>query len=230
MTRRTYLAVAAAAGLLATGLIATSVIGARADQPAPAKAPVRAAIPLLSGIPQQGAALGRPDAPVTLVEFADLQCPYCAAWADGAFTEIVRDYVRPGKARIVFTGLAFIGPDSELGLRFALAAGRQGKLWQTVHLIYASQGTENSGWLTDDFLREVGGSIKGLDVGRALRESYSPAVDRRIASARASATRLGVRGTPSFAAGRTGSALRPVAVSSLDASALRPALDLLLTR
>jgi protein-disulfide isomerase len=230
MTRRTYFAVAAAAGLLATGLIATSFVGARADEPAPPQAPARSATPLLSGIPQQGAALGRPDAPVTLVEFADLQCPYCAAWADAAFADIVRDYVRPGKARIVFGGLSFIGPDSERGLRFALAAGRQGKLWQTVHLIYASQGAENSGWMTDDFLREIGGSIQGLNAERALRESYSPPVDRQIASATASATRLGVRGTPSFAAGRTGAALQPVAVTSLDANALRPAIDSLLAR
>jgi protein-disulfide isomerase len=103
-------------------------------------------------------------------------------------------------------------------------------LWQTVHLIYASQGAENSGWMTDDFLREIGGSIQGLDAERALRESYSPPVDRQIASAKASATRLGVRGTPSFAAGRTGAALQPVAVTSLDANALRPALDSLLAR
>src|SRR5262245_39395526 len=230
MTWRTHALVAAASGLLAAGLISASILGARPGESAAAPAPDRAATALLNRIPQHGTALDRPDAPVTLVEFADVQCPYCAAWADAAFAEIVRDYVRPGKARIVFSGLAFIGPESETGLRFALAAGRQGRLWQTVHLLYASQGTENSGWLTDGFLREVGRSIKGLDVGRALRESYSPAVDRRIASARASATRLGVRGTPSFAAGRTGSALRPVAVSSLDASALRPALDLLLTR
>jgi protein-disulfide isomerase len=108
---------------------------------------------------------------VTLVEFADVQCPYCATWADAAFAEIGRDYVRPGKVRIVFSGLAFIGPESETGLRFALAAGRQGKLWQTVHLLYANQGAENSGWVTNELLSGLGASIPGLDVERALRES-----------------------------------------------------------
>jgi protein-disulfide isomerase len=224
--RRTYVAVAGVAGLLAAGLIAASLVGARAGESAPP--PTGAKIALLSGIPQQGAVLGRPDAPVTLVEFADLQCPYCAAWADGAFAQMVRDYVRPGKARIVFSGLAFVGPDSETGLRFALAAGRQGKLWQSVHLLYASQGAENSGWMTGDLLRDVGASIPGLEVERALREASSPEIDSELARARAAATQLGVRGTPSFAAGRTGSSLEPVAVSSLDADALRPALDSLL--
>ena len=129
--------------------------------------------------------------------------------------------------RIVFSGLAFIGPESETGLRFALAAGRQGKLWETVHLLYANQGAENSGWVTNEFLSGLGASIPGLDAERALRESYSQQVDRQITSAHDDATRLGVRGTPSFAAGRTGRELRPFAVQSLEADALRPALDTL---
>lgn len=231
MTRTSYAGVAAAAALLAGGLISASLVGARAGESAPATTVSgEATSRLLQGIRQSGPVLGQPDAPVTLVEFADLQCPYCAAWTDGAFAELVRDYVRPGKARIVFSGLAFIGPDSETGLRFVLAAGRQGKLWPSVQVLYANQGAENSGWVSEDFLRERGASIPGLDVEGALRESYSPEVDREIAAARASAARLGVRGTPSFAAGRTGKAVESVAVSSLDANALRPALDSLLTR
>jgi protein-disulfide isomerase len=230
MSRRVYVLVAAIAGLLAFGLIAASIVGARDDEWAPPASATRAPSALLSGIPQQGAALGRPDAPVTLVEFADMQCPFCAAWSEGAFKEIVRDYVRPGKARIVFSGLAFVGPDSETGLRFVFAAGRQGKLWQAVHGVYANQGAENSGWITEDFLRETGGSISGLDVDRALRETYSPEVDRQIAAARESATQLGIHGTPSFAAARTGKAVQPVQVTSLAADALRPSLDSLLAR
>jgi protein-disulfide isomerase len=231
MSRRAYVAVGTAAGLLAAGLIAASLIGARSSESAPAKeVPARAAPALLRGIPQQGPALGRADAPVTLVEFADVQCPYCAEWSNGALDEIVRDYVRPGKVRLIFSGLAFIGPDSEKGLRFAHAAGRQGKLWQAMHLLYANQGPENSGWASDELLEEIGASIPGLDVERALHESSAPEVDGQIAADREAATHLGVRGTPSFAAGRTGATLQPVSVSSLDADGLRPALDSLLAQ
>jgi hypothetical protein len=62
-------------------------------------------------------ALGRPDAPVTLVEIADYQCPFCAAFARDALPEIVQKYVRTGKVRIEFRALAFIGPDFGRGAR-----------------------------------------------------------------------------------------------------------------
>ena len=56
-----------------------------------------------------------------------------------------------------FDGLAMLH-------RFAFAAGRQGKLWQTVHLLYAHQGAENSGWVSDHLLDEVAEHVDGLDV------------------------------------------------------------------
>ena len=88
--------------------------------------------------------LGNPDAPVTLVEYVDLQCPYCAEWAVRTFPVLVSDYVRTGKLRIVFHGLAFIGPDSDTALRTALAAGREDRLWDVVAGFYVRQGAENA--------------------------------------------------------------------------------------
>jgi protein-disulfide isomerase len=207
------------------------VLGARDDQAAPAEtvfAEDTAAI--LDGIPQNGRVLGRPDAPVTLVEFADLQCPYCAQWSQQAFPELVNDYMRTGKLRLVFGGVAFLGPDSEQALRFALAAGRQGKLWNVVHLLYANQGTENSGWVSDRLLRGIGAAIPGLATQHALDEASTVPVHREVESMAGEATSLGVSGTPSFAAGHTGGELRLIEVRSLDAEGLRPALDALLAK
>jgi protein-disulfide isomerase len=167
---------------------------------------------------------------VTLVEFADPQCPYCAQWSGQAFPELVRDYVRPGKVRIIFAGLAFIGPDSDEALRFALAAGRQGKLWQVMDLLYANQGAENSGWVSQDVLREIGDAVPGLDVERALRETQSQEVESQLAAAKDLQARLGVRSTPAFAASRAGGQLAPVQVTSLDAGGITPSLDRLLAR
>ena len=83
---------------------------------------VAAGATLLGGIPQHGTTLGNASAPVTLVEFADPQCPYCGLWERNALPDVIDHYVRTGKVRIVFNGLAFVGPDSETALRTALAA------------------------------------------------------------------------------------------------------------
>ena len=231
MSRRTYVIAGAIALVAALGLIAGSVISTRDGQPAQAEqVSLNDASTLLAGIPQSGTTLGRPKAPVTLVEFADPQCPYCAQWSQQAFPDVVRSYVRTGKVRMVFAGLAFIGPDSDEALRFALAAGRQGKLWQVVELLYANQGAENSDWVTEDLLREIGDAVPGLDVERALRDTSSPEVERQMTAARDLQARLGINSTPAFVAARRGGSLAPIQVTSLDASGIRPALDTLLAR
>src|SRR5207249_2191796 len=124
--------------------------GTRAANPANAQlAGVADNFTLLSGIPQHGNALGSPKAGVTLIEYADLQCPYCGEFARNALPSLIQDYVRTGKVRLVFRGLAFVGPESDAALRASFAAGRQDRLWSFVHLLYTNQGAENSGWVTD---------------------------------------------------------------------------------
>src|SRR4051794_4535912 len=81
---------------------------------------------MFAGIPQQGQVLGRANAPVTLVEFADLKCPVCRDYTAQALPTLVSRYVRTGKLRIVMQPQTFVGSppgDSEHAARFALAAG-----------------------------------------------------------------------------------------------------------
>ena len=216
--------------LAAAALITASLIASRAEESSPPAKLIGAdeTNALLDGIPQSGIALGRADAPVTLADYSDLQCPYCAAWTQTALPELVQDYVRTGRVRIEFRGLAFVGPESDLGLRAALAAGRQGRLWHVVDLLYRNQGAENSGWLTEHTLHRVGASVPELDTPRMLEERGD--VGDQMEAARTAATRAGITGTPSFEVGPTGGRLHRVAVSSLEAEALRPALDAALAK
>jgi protein-disulfide isomerase len=223
--RRLWSAVIA---LALAGAAAAIVLSASAGRPAgtPGAPPKGAAGSPLSGIPQHGVALGSPSAPVTLVEFADIQCPYCGAFARDAMPSIIRDYVRTGRVRVVFEGLAFVGPDSDRALRAVLAAGRQDRAWQLIEGLYAHQGVENTGWVTDGLVRDVAHAVPGLDVGRLVADTRS--VDGQIRAAKAAARAAGVQGTPTFYAGRTGSRLRAVPLDSLTAQALEPSLDALL--
>lgn len=184
---------------------------------------------LLEGIPQDGAVLGAPDAPVTLVEYADMQCPFCAQWATDAFPDLVEEYVRPGRLRIEFRGMAFIGPDSEKALRAVLAAADERRLWHVAELLFQNQGGENSGWVSDELLDAVGASA-GLDVG-AWRDRFdSDAVDQALQEDADAANAAEIRSTPSFQLGPTGGTLERVEVQSLDAEGLRPSIDALLER
>jgi protein-disulfide isomerase len=224
---RILLLVAAGAAVAATGVIVLSFVGARAGdaRPEPAAAPVPS---FLSGIPQRGLVLGSPRAPVTLVEFADLQCPYCGQFARDAFPTIVRDYVRTGKVRVVFEGLEFLGVDSDTALRAVVAASRQGHGWDMLEGLFQRQGGENTGWVTDGLVREVAGGIEGLHAARLERDT--DAADAAIRASERLATTAGVDSTPTFFVGRSGKSLHRVELTSLSADALRPVLDSLLAR
>jgi protein-disulfide isomerase len=228
--RRLYVAVGAAAALLAAALIGFSVLSRDDSESAPPPAAVdaRETVRLFAGIPQDGIALGRPDAPVTLVEFADFQCPFCATFARDALPEIVRKYVRTGKVRIEYRALAFIGSDSDAAREMALTAGQQDRFWQFAHLLFENQGAENSGWVTEERLQAIASAVPGLDVQRALAERTAGAVANEAEEAEHHAGQVGISGTPAFLAGRTGGQLTRVELESLDAGALTPTLDRLL--
>jgi len=152
---------------------------------------------LFEGIPQDRALLGSPDAPVTLIVFEDLQCPICQSFVEEGLPEIVEEYVRPGKARLRFAGLAFIGPDSEKALLHVVAAGAQGKLWQLADRLYASQGGENEGWVTDELLERLSAEL-GIDYAKlAGAADGQVALDQANAMA-TEAERREVPGTPWF--------------------------------
>jgi protein-disulfide isomerase len=213
----------AAVAVVSGALIAASVVASRGESAPVSAAAGPAPERSFAGIPQQGAALGDPNAEVTLVEYADLQCPYCAQWSRQALPVLVDEYVRAGKVRIVFRGLAFLGPDSVKALRTAVAAGRQNRLWNVVEGLYSRQGAENSGWVTDAMLHEVAGH-------RAVAGSSAPWVDRELTKSAAAAQAAGIAGTPAFQVGRTGSPLELVQVNSLGPDGLRPAIESALAR
>lgn len=160
-----------------------------------------------AGIPQSGIVVGNPRAPLTLVEFADLQCPFCRNYTTGVMPSIVDKYVRPGKLKMEFRNVSFIGNDSLRAAQMAGAAALQNKLWQYVDLFYTNQGEENSGYVTDPFLTRIGRAVRGLDVNRALADRSLPSIQRALTEAQTQWQTAGFTGTPSFLLGPTGGRL-----------------------
>jgi protein-disulfide isomerase len=227
------LIVLVAAGVVVIGgiLIGVSVAGSGGSSSSSGVSGAAATQTLFKGIPQQGFVLGNPKAPVTLVEYGDLQCPICREFAVATLPTIVRDYVRTGKVKLEFRGLAFIGADSEKALKAAVAAGAQSRGWNMIDLLYRNQGQENTGWVTDSRLEAFAAAIPGLAVKQWLGDRNTTATQSKITTMRGQALSLmGSRlQTPTFEVGRTGQQLQYLPITSLDAGAFTPALDQLLS-
>jgi protein-disulfide isomerase len=177
---------------------------------------------LLSGVPQQGITLGNPKAPVTLVEFADLQCPFCRDYTINTFPTIVAKYVKPGKVKMEFQNYAFIGPDSLTAARAAEAAGKQNKLWSFIDVFYNNQGSENTNYVTDAFLTKIAKGA-GVDPQKMLADRADPKVDQAIALAQQSAQQAGVNSTPTFLIKKAGTPVQKVSASGLEAALAKAA-------
>ena len=183
---------------------------------------------LFAGIPQHGTILGKADAPVKLVEFADLQCPYCDEYSVQALPALVRDYVRTGKVSMQFENLSFIGTGSVAAGRAAAAAAQQDRLWNFIDLMYLNQGEENSGYVTPNYLRRLLGAVPGLNVSAALRASAAPSATAALTRANAVATQDGVDATPSFLIAKAGRPLRPFQPPNLTSAPFAAAFNALL--
>jgi protein-disulfide isomerase len=217
-SRRLLAALGASAVLVVAGVaVSTSGGTTTAVQPT---APVSATF---RGIPEHDGVLGDPRARLTLTEYVDLQCPICAAASKQTLPWLVDHYVRTGKAKLELRTLHFIGPDSERAARVAAGAERQGRLWPFVEAFYAAQGQENSGYVTDDFLRTVS-KAAGVDAGKALTAADGEFAMRRLERADSDATRLGVNATPTFTVAKAGGQPRVIGSGVLSHAKLTAAL------
>jgi protein-disulfide isomerase len=189
----------------------------RSVSPTEAKA-IRRTRALLAGIPQRGAALGDPRAPVTLQFFGDLQCSESRQVMLGALPFLIRHWVRQGKLRIVYRSTKTDTHDSAEFMRqqvAALAAGDQGKMWTFIDLFYREQRHEFTHYADDAFLE---GIAKQADVNpwdwAEQRESTRAA--RQIDFDELRAERKVMESTPSFLIGPTGREARRLRHFSLE--------------
>ena len=203
---RLLAALGASAVLVAAGIAVSASGGSKAADP-----PAPPASTTFRGIPEHDGVLGDPKAPITLTEYVDLQCPVCAEASKQTLPWLVQHYVRTGKVKLELRTLHFIGPDSERAARVAAGAAAQGRLWPFVEAFYAAQGQENSGYVTDGFLRSVA-KAAGVDAGKALAAADGEPALRRVEQADADATRLGVDATPTFTVAKAGG--QPKAIGS----------------
>ena len=143
---------------------------------------------------------GAHDAPVTVVEFTDISCPYCASFHQGTRRELIEEFVSSGRVRwIRLSYVSGLYPNSERMSVAAECAGRQGRYGDFLEAAYGSRDS----WT-------LGGNVAVADAIDRLavqvdvdRESFEaclvdPTVIERIQSVGRLARDVGVRGTPTW--------------------------------
>lgn len=204
----------------ALGMIATAAMlitmgitrPAQAREQAVAAAPAEAAIvqPQSTSLPvanvtdtlagaRESMRLGRADAPVQIVLFADPQCPFCKQSALGTEPQIVEQFVKRGQASLVYRHFTFLGPESQ---RIAVAmecAGEQGgdRFWSFHQQVFERQFPENSGQANEAALAGWANAA-GLDASQFKACVAKPEIQQRVDLDTAAGRKLGVLGTPTL--------------------------------
>lgn len=143
-------------------------------------------------------ALGRKDAPVTMIEYADYACPFCAKWALETQPQLVKKYVDAGVLRIEWHDLVIFGDKSRKAAMAARAAGEQGKFWEYHHALFAASPTSGHPDLTDAKLLDFATKAGVPDLVRFKKDWASSAIDEEIGTETATAQQLGATSTPVF--------------------------------
>ena len=165
------------------------------------------------------AVLGDPNAPVTLIEFSDFQCPFCRKFYKETLPQIKKEYILTGKAKLVYRDfpLVQIHPGATPAAEGAECAKDQGKFWEMHDAIFDEQEKLGSGTIqfTSDDVKKWAANI-GLDTSKFNQcldsGKYKQEVEKDLADGSAS----GVNGTPAtFINGRLVSGAQPFSAFKL---------------
>jgi protein-disulfide isomerase len=215
------LAIVAVAVATALAVIVVTA-GGSSSPPRPggphAIATARAVSALLAGVPQRANTLGQPTARVTLRWYGDLQCPFCKEFTLGALPSIVRRWVRGGQLKIEYLSFETATREPKVFQAqqvAALAAGMQDKMWNFIETFYREQGEEDSGYVTERYLRGIAGQIPGLNVPLWSQDRHDPRLAAQVLAEGLAATRARFSGTPTFLIGLSGATLRRFRYSTL---------------
>ncbi|MEI7765591.1 MAG: thioredoxin domain-containing protein [bacterium] len=104
--------------------------------------------------------LGSPTAPVTIVLYVDFQCPFCGKFFKETEQNVLANYVKDGKVKLVSRDFAFLGEESQKSAEAARCANDQGKFWEYHDYLFTHQNGENKGNFSNlnlkTFAKEVG--------------------------------------------------------------------------
>jgi len=171
--------------------------GARPESTAPAAQAAEPAVAAKLKL-EGGYSLGAKDAPVTMVEYTDYQCPFCRQFHQATFAEIRKKYIDTGKVRFVSRDLPLDFHNNAFkAAEAARCAGEQNQYWRMRDVLVANA----TKLAPDDILGYAQDIYLDMTAFRACASSgrFKQAIEKDAAEA----GRLNISGTPSFVIGKT---------------------------
>jgi protein-disulfide isomerase len=157
---------------------------------------------LLNGIPENGATLGNPSAPVTMVYYGDLECPICRDFTvNGGFSQLISNEVRSGKVKVVYRAFQTATQSQQTFQTqqvAALAAGKQNRFWYFTELFYHEQGQEGTNYVTESYLDGLARQVPGLNLTAWQQARNDASLASQVQSEIHQGTSQGVNGTPTL--------------------------------
>lgn len=145
-----------------------------------------------------GLSIGDVNAPVVLIDYGDLRCPYCAKWMKQVEPELVEKYVDTGKLRIEFRNMVLFDEPSLLGARAVMAAAQQGKGYEMVHKIYSAMPEKGHGDITVPLVEKWAKELQLKDIDQFMKDAQSTKFDAAIEAGKQEAQQMGFQSVPSF--------------------------------
>jgi protein-disulfide isomerase len=147
---------------------------------------------------------GKPDAPITMVEFADFQCPFCARYAIDTFPQIEKEYISSGKVKYVYKDFPLdFHPNAKPAAVAAECANEQGKFWEYHGVLFKNQTT----WENQDANSTAATTFKNYAADLGLNTAdFNTCFDAKEPQAKIDkdtqvGSQYGVTGTPTFYVG-----------------------------
>lgn len=158
--------------------------------------------PRPADMPRQGTTLGNPDAPLTIVEYSDFQCPYCRKAGLEIAPQIEAEYVATGKAKLVWKHFPIEGEESVWAAEASECAAEQNAFWEYHDTLFLNRQGINVGTFVISNLKLL---AKELDLDT---EAFNACLDEgryrdKVAEDYAEGRRREVSGTPTFFVGQS---------------------------
>nr|WP_227658947.1 MULTISPECIES: thioredoxin domain-containing protein [unclassified Corynebacterium] len=146
-------------------------------------------------------ALGDVNAPVVMVEWTDLRCPFCGFFSREILPTLKKEYVDTGKVRIEFRDVVYFGDRSAAASAAARAAAEQDRYVEYLQAVYARAPESGHPELPDEELVEIAKEVGVPDMGRFTTDMKDPQLRAAAEEETNQARQWGVQGVPFFAVG-----------------------------